>query len=220
MYCDIFLHYANSGRKITPGLINVVKNNYQKSIIYLDHLQVPIEIFNIIISFLDDEDRISMAFVSRALYLTIDLKDSYKSYKLYIQNLDYITNGGSLKEIVNQTPKICLKAIKRDSDELQYVKNQTEQLCLEAVRQDGYALQYVKNQTEQLCLEAVKQNGYALKYVKNQTEQICLEAVKQNSLALLCVENRTEQICLEAVRENSYMHEYVQNQIAHSRRVV
>ena len=59
---------------------------------------------------------------------------------------------------------------------------QTEKICIEAVKQNGYALDYVKDQTETICIEAVKQNGDALQYVKNQTETICIEAVKQNGL--------------------------------------
>jgi hypothetical protein len=48
---------------------------------------------------------------------------------------------------------------------LQYVKDQTPEICLEAVKQDGHALQYVKDQTPEICLEAVKQDGHALQYV-------------------------------------------------------
>ena len=39
-------------------------------------------------------------------------------------------------------------------------KNQTPDICLAAVKQDGYALQYVKEQTPDICLAAVKQNGW------------------------------------------------------------
>jgi hypothetical protein len=49
------------------------------------------------------------------------------------------------------------------------MQEQTEQICLEAVRRNGNALQFVKNQTEQICLEAVEREGKTLQYVKNQT---------------------------------------------------
>ena len=56
---------------------------------------------------------------------------------------------------------------------LEYVKEQTPEICLEAVRRNGRVLRYVKEQTSEICLEAVKQNGYALNFVKEQTPEIC-----------------------------------------------
>lgn len=41
---------------------------------------------------------------------------------------------------------------------LQYVENQTPEICLAAVRKNGRALQHVKNQTPEICLAAVRQN--------------------------------------------------------------
>ena len=41
----------------------------------------------------------------------------------------------------------------------------TEEVCLEAVRKSGDRIQYIKNPSEEVCLEAVKQNGVALKYI-------------------------------------------------------
>lgn len=52
-----------------------------------------------------------------------------------------------------------------DSEILKYVKNQTPSICLEAVKQEGMALKYVHNQALDICLEAVKQNKDALLYV-------------------------------------------------------
>jgi hypothetical protein len=41
-------------------------------------------------------------------------------------------------------PEICLAAVQRHGNALQYVYDQTPGLCLAAVQQDGYALQYVE----------------------------------------------------------------------------
>jgi hypothetical protein len=38
-----------------------------------------------------------------------------------------------------------------------FIKEQTPEICLEAVKQDGLALIYVLEQTEEICLLAVKQ---------------------------------------------------------------
>jgi hypothetical protein len=48
---------------------------------------------------------------------------------------------------------------------LQYVKEQTPEICLEAVKRDGSTLRYVKEQTPEICLEAVKEEGNALQFV-------------------------------------------------------
>jgi hypothetical protein len=73
---------------------------------------------------------------------------------------------------------VCLEAVKKYGEALQFVKQQTEDICLAAVKKDGYALRYVNEQTEAICLAAVKKDGYALKYVKEQTEAICISAVE------------------------------------------
>ena len=99
----------------------------------------------------------------------------------------------------DQTEKICLEAVKKFGDLVDYVKNQTEEICIEAVKA-GDALQYVKEQTEKICLEAVRCNGWDLQYVKEQTDEICLEAVKNNGLVLEYVKNQTEEICIEAIK--------------------
>ena len=118
----------------------------------------------------------------------------------------------NLRFIKEQTPDICITAVKEDGQALQYVKEQTPDICLEAVKKNGFVLAYVKEQTPDICLEAVKQNGLALKYVKDQTEDICIEAVKQNGWALQFVKEQTEDICLEAVKKNGLALAYVKEQ--------
>ena len=46
---------------------------------------------------------------------------------------------------------------------LRMTKEQTPEICLEAVKQNGRALELVKEQTPEICLKAVKKNGYALR---------------------------------------------------------
>ena len=59
------------------------------------------------------------------------------------------------------------RVYKRERGEvLQFVKNQTPEICLTAVKQNGEALKYVKNQTSEISLEVVKQNGMALRSVR------------------------------------------------------
>ena len=44
---------------------------------------------------------------------------------------------------------------------LRMTKEQTPEICLEAVKQYGLALQYVKEQTPEICLKAIKNDGNA-----------------------------------------------------------
>ena len=124
-------------------------------------------------------------------------------------------DGLSLRFIKQQTPEICLEAVKNNDYgllygyALKYVLEQTEEICVAAVKKDGLALKYVTKQTPQICLEAVKNNGYALASVLEQTEEICLAAVQKYGCALLCVTKQTHQICLAAVQNDADALKYV-----------
>jgi len=48
----------------------------------------------------------------------------------------------SLKNIKNQTPEICLAAVKKRAMDLRFVKDQTPEICLAAVTKYGTALRY------------------------------------------------------------------------------
>ena len=122
----------------------------------------------------------------------------------------------------DQTPEICLAAVKHNGNFLRYVKNQTDEICLTAVKQVGNALKHVKNQTDEICMAAVneydhilhhgKKYRFALKYVENQTDEICMAAVKQYGFSLKYVKNQTDEICMAAVKRDGSALEYVKNQ--------
>lgn len=44
-------------------------------------------------------------------------------------------------------------------------ENWTEEEALRAVRRNSHNLQYVKNQTEEICMAAIEQNEAAIAYV-------------------------------------------------------
>ena len=89
-------------------------------------------------------------------------------------NKDLIVNNNLL--IQKDYTEIML--VNENGLNLQYVSQQTPELCLSAVKNNGYALKYVKDQTPEICLAAVKHDRYVLEYVKAQTPEICLEASK------------------------------------------
>ncbi|MBQ3421636.1 MAG: DUF4116 domain-containing protein, partial [Romboutsia sp.] len=120
--------------------------------------------------------------------------------------------GYALQFVKEQTPEICLEAVKQNGYALQFVKEQTPEICLEAVKEGGWTFKYVKEQIPEICLEAVKKSGWALQLVKEQTPEICLEAVKQDGRALEYVKEQTPEICLAAVKEIGEAFEYAKFQ--------
>ena len=59
-----------------------------------------------------------------------------------------------------------LQKVRLDGYAIRHIKNQTPEVCLAAIRQVGYAIKYIKNQTPELCLVAVEQNGNVIKYIR------------------------------------------------------
>jgi hypothetical protein len=144
----------------------------------------------------------------------------------------FVSGGGSIRYVKEQTPEICMAAVKKDVDAfifvkeqtpeicmadvehngnvLIYVVEQTPEICLAAVKSAGCSLQYVKEQTPELCMISVKQYGHYLQYVKEQTPEICLAAVKSDGWSLQYVKEQTPEICLAAVKQVPYAFQYVQ----------
>ena len=138
------------------------------------------------------------------------IEDFLEQYGLVKRAIEI--DGMALRYVKNQTPEMCLEAVRQNGYALEFVKDQTPEICLQAVRQKGCALQYVKNQTPEICLEAVRRSCHAFQYVKNQTLEICLEAVRRSCHAFQYVKNQTLEICLEAIRQDSYALKFVKNQ--------
>jgi hypothetical protein len=148
----------------------------------------------------------------------VRMNDKYKSPSIFIENIysyeEFLRDKSLYSEVklqiknpimklklVEQTPELCLEAVKQDGMALQSVKKQTPKLCLEAIKKNGRALRFVKEQTPELCLAAIKKNGRALRFVKEQTPELCFEAVKQNGMALEFVKEQTPELCLEAINQ-------------------
>lgn len=98
--------------------------------------------------------------------LNIRYLDSYEPGDIHALRLEVESKG--LAALVQEDPFA-----------LAYVKEQTPEICMAAVKQKGAALRFVKNQTPEICLAAVRQFGYALEFVKEQTPEICCAAVDQ-----------------------------------------
>ena len=113
----------------------------------------------------------------------------------------------TLQNIDNQTPEICLEAVKKNEYELLFVKEQTPEICLAAVKQNPSVIRYVKteNQIEEICLEVVKKYGSLLEYIatENRTDEICLTAI-QNSTGWVIehITNQKPEYCLAALKIN------------------
>jgi hypothetical protein len=101
--------------------------------------------------------------------------------------LDYLTlnkHSIDIPKRLRDNQNLMIAYLEENPSALQYIKDQTPEMCLSAVKRFGFALSHVKDQTDEICLAAVEQTGYALQLVKNQTEEICLAAVKNDKSSL------------------------------------
>lgn len=109
----------------------------------------------------------------------------------------------TLNDVIIQTHKICLAAVKRNGHSLKYVKEQTDDLCIAAVKNSPSALQFVIQQTREICMCAVTNpSELSLQFVKCQTREICVAAINSNYHSLRFVRNQTDEICAIALENN------------------
>ncbi len=176
-------------------------------------------------------------------------KSNYKASSIHISNgieiSEFVSkysredafiqeDGKYLKYIKNQTPKLCIRAIKDRISALQYVIDQTPEICVEAVKErivtikfmdlsgeylfenkklekcrvaDGF--KFVKNQTPEICTVCVKENPFVLEYIDDQTSELCMMAIKLDPLAVGCVKNQTIEMCKMAVKQSKWSIFYV-----------
>lgn len=160
------------------------------------------------------------------------------------QSLDTLcSNEQQLKKVkqngwelirMEQTPELCLEAVKKDNYVLQIIQPTLPNyvsICFEAVRQDGSTLRFVKMTSDviqnyfQLCLEAVRQCGTALQFVLHQElmsyceATIYVETINQyitgsfaeHSSAIIkkAVKKCYFKLCLEAIKQNVNAFQYV-----------
>jgi len=113
----------------------------------------------------------------------------------------------TLQNIDNQTPEICLEAIKQNEYELLFVKEQTHEICLEAVKRNPSIIRYInpEKQTEEIALEVVKKAGGFLQYIdsQHQTDKICFAAIENScGWAIEYIANQKPEYCLTALEIN------------------
>lgn len=101
--------------------------------------------------------------------------------------------------IYEQTPAVCLAAVKKSGLALKHIKHQTPEICLTAVRQNGRAIRFVEEPTIELYCEAVKQNPKALKYIPYPTHEVYRAAIDSNPCIILTIENPSDDLITQAV---------------------
>jgi len=75
-----------------------------------------------------------------------------------------------------------LKIVEENGWVLEYVKNQTPEICLVAVKHKGYALQFVKEQTPEICFIAIKQDKDVQQFVREEFKFLSKEEYEGLSL--------------------------------------
>lgn len=89
--------------------------------------------------------------------------------------------------------------------------NQTPELCMEAIKLDPYCLKHIKIQTLEMCELAINTWSDSFKYVKFKDELATL-AIGLNPHTFLYIENQTPEICKFAVDKSCDLIAYVKNQ--------
>jgi len=92
--------------------------------------------------------------------------------------LDAVTEDGLLLQYVpdlNQDDEVCLAAVKKNPDALQFVRRQTPRLCRTAIERDPLALKHVRQQNEFLCRLAMEQDPLAEAYVAGEFRYLLTE---------------------------------------------
>jgi hypothetical protein len=147
-----------------------------------------------------------------------------------------------------QEPEVCTAAVVEDWQMLEYVKNQTPELCLLAIKQSHYAYRYVDPQlktrdfqiralqenpaviacvdpamqTPEICWKAVSlkevsysQRGTLLKFVRPdlRTPELYLAAVQNNADALQFISDQTLEICMAAVQNGGCAVRFVEKSL-------
>lgn len=111
----------------------------------------------------------------------------------------------TLKFVADQTPELCMAAVKLNGLALQHAKFRTIDICQTAVDQNSMALEFVPIilRSKEMCLKAVNKNGLALQFVTRQTYPMCLAAVTNNGEAWHFInDDITEELYIAAVTQD------------------
>lgn len=145
-----------------------------------------------------------------------------------------------LKHIDEQTPEMCLVAVRCCGKALEYVKVQTPEICLAAVtaapealefvdesiftnksdlleiqkiaiRKNPYAIQYCSDQTPELCELSVSLLGRAVTCIKTVSHDLAIAAIRQDPCTIMVFKNPTEDLCMTAVSTDGNCLAHIRN---------
>jgi hypothetical protein len=144
--------------------------------------------------------------------------EKYRTFEVCAASVQ--KHGSTLEYVPDALQERLAKiAIEQSGLNLRYVKEQTPELCLAAVKDAPYAFIFVKeeNYTPEVCIEAVRHDGTLLRYIKPEMAaikgspqvygKICLEAVKREGRVLWMVDPAAcgemyHEICLAAISQD------------------
>ena len=148
--------------------------------------------------------------------------------------MDAIRKDGMLIANSEQTPEMCLTAVRQTCNALSAIRDQFPELCLYAVLWYKNALEHIRKQTLSLCMTAVRHNGLALEHITKSTSSrftfvmtpylynaICLAAVRENGMSIEYVigfelsQEQYHTLCLEAVKSIPESIQLIESEIEH-----
>lgn len=117
-----------------------------------------------------------------------------------------------LKYVKNQTLKVCVAALKKDSGVFYYIRcpelrehllkcmplilcpKQTEEISKNAIIFYPLSIEYVLDQTPKLCELAVDLDSNTISVIRHQTEKLCEKAVKLLPSSIVHVRKQTKEL--------------------------
>ncbi len=141
----------------------------------------------------------------------------------------------SLKGVREQTPELCLSAVKENGLNLKYVFVQTEEICMAAILQNPRATVYLEKYFQDLIIDLIDQRPDYIWHVSKPTIEICeaiimkgaplhsipakmrttkiiLQSLKRDGLGLRDVTDQTLEMCQVAIDNDPYSIQFVKEQ--------
>ncbi len=98
----------------------------------------------------------------------------------------------------------CEKSWHLNRNNFRYIREQTPEICLKAVKYDGRMLEYVLNQTPEINLAAVQELGWALRFVKEQTRKFVWKLLKTHHMHWSLFWNRHQKFIWKHLGDNQW----------------
>jgi hypothetical protein len=104
-----------------------------------------------------------------------------------------------------QTEEMCISAINKTHETIQFVANFTNKICNTIISKNGMNLKFIPPEfrSEEICWKALRTSKYeALIFIPNQTHDMCMETINKLDISLHLIKQQTLEMCKLAITRN------------------